>query len=59
MKITFNNLSWPDTGRKCPENAELQIFYVHENWADLCWLDKARDVWVYLSTLPREKVLIT
>ncbi len=58
MDIIFNGETWPFTGRKAPEGAELGVRYPYNfkghvsPWKDLCWFNKDRDVWVYLSTLP-------
>jgi hypothetical protein len=49
------DLKWPNTGRKIPEGARLEIRHIHPNWQDLCYhrLDKrGNEEWVYVSTLP-------
>jgi len=53
--INALNLEWPDTGRKWPEGAKLEIRHVHAKWQDLAyWSDRPapQDGWIYLSTLP-------
>ena len=58
MNIIFNNETWPYTGRVAPEGATLGIRCPYNTqrytskWRDLCWYNKERDIWVYLSTLP-------
>jgi hypothetical protein len=56
MKITALGYNWPDTGRTYPTDAKLEIHFLSPKWADLVWYDKNRDTWVYISTLPIEKV---
>lgn len=55
-QMKFNALDrwWPDTGRKWPDGARLEIRYVHEKWADLAWWSDKRDAFVYISTLPNK-----
>jgi hypothetical protein len=50
--INALNLKWPDTGRRCPEGAKLEIRHVHAKWQDLAWWSEKQDAWIYISTLP-------
>jgi len=58
-KIIFNEESWPYTGRKVPEGVQLSVRFPCDNkgktssWKDLCWYNSTRDIWIYLSTLPK------
>ena len=47
---------WPFTGRFYPEGAELRVITLCKCHADLVWFDPKRNVNVYLSTLPLDKV---
>jgi len=55
-KIYHLNYSWPDTGRKIPEGAELKIINVHSKWADLMYLNAKKNCLIYISTLPIEQI---
>ena len=51
--MNAHGIEWPDTGRKIPAGATTEVHNMHESWLDLVYMDERRDVWVYISTIPK------